>query len=111
MKIEKPENGVRKFVFADGSERSVAELETVFIGKGTYLPGWRWSKDVGSVTGKQSERHVGYILSGTFGGYDDSGNEVEIHAGEAFEVGPNHDGWVVGDEPCVALDFIVKPEQ
>jgi hypothetical protein len=25
--------------------------------------------------------------------------------GEAFEVGPGHDDWIVGDEPCVGLDF------
>lgn len=33
------------------------------------------------------------------------GNEYLIHAGEAFEVSENHDAWVVGDTPCVALDF------
>lgn len=108
MKIQNPDNGTYNFSFADGSTRNVAELETAFIGKGTYLPGWRWSKDVGAVTGKKSERYIGYILSGTFGGYDDNGNEIEIHAGEAFEVGPDHDGWVVGDKPCIALDFIAK---
>jgi hypothetical protein len=30
---------------------------------------------------------------------------VTVGPGEAFEVGPGHDAWVVGDEPCVALDF------
>jgi mannose-6-phosphate isomerase-like protein (cupin superfamily) len=33
------------------------------------------------------------------------GREVTVGPGEAFEVGPGHDAWVVGDEPCVALDF------
>lgn len=108
MKVQNPDQEKHRFTFADGSTRNVAELETAFVGKGTYLPGWRWSKDVGSQTGKQSERHIGYVIAGTFGGYDDDGNEIEIQAGEAFEVGPNHDGWVVGDEPCVALDFMVK---
>ncbi len=40
---------------------------------------------------------------------DSSGNESLVHAGEAFEVAENHDAWVVGDEPCVALDFTQLP--
>lgn len=36
---------------------------------------------------------------------DMSGNETPVYAGEAFEVAENHDAWVVGDTPCVALDF------
>lgn len=39
MKVENPENGLRPAVFEDGSKRNVTELETAFIGKGTYLPG------------------------------------------------------------------------
>jgi hypothetical protein len=33
------------------------------------------------------------------------GKEVLVGAGDAFEVTPGHDAWVVGGEPCVALDF------
>ena len=25
--------------------------------------------------------------------------------GEAFYLGPGHNGWVVGDEPCVLFEF------
>lgn len=108
MKVGNPKNGPRQFSFADGSSRRVVELETVFVGKGTYLPGWRWSKDVGSQTGKASERHIGYVLKGSFMVQDVDGNEMVVNAGEAFEVGPGHDGWVVGDARCIALDFIQK---
>jgi hypothetical protein len=34
------------------------------------------------------------------------GTEVEVGPGEAFVAAPGHDAWVVGDEPCIALDFI-----
>jgi len=34
------------------------------------------------------------------------GTEVEVGPGDAFVAAPGHDAWVVGDEPCVALDFI-----
>jgi hypothetical protein len=33
------------------------------------------------------------------------GQEAVVGAGEAFEVGAGHDAWVLGDAPCVALDF------
>ncbi len=108
MKIKNPDEGEFTFTFADGSTRKAAEFETCYIGKGTYLPGRKWSKDVGSKTGKPSERHIGYILSGSFMTIDEDGDEHVVKAGEAFEVGPGHDGWVLGDTPCIALDFIPK---
>ena len=33
------------------------------------------------------------------------GRDVTVSPGEAFEATPEHDAWVLGDEPCVALDF------
>jgi hypothetical protein len=70
-----------------------------------YQPGWRWSKDAGPQTGKPSANHIGYVISGYMIVMDATGVEAEIGPGAAFEVGPDHDAWVVGDEPCTALDF------
>ena len=39
---------------------------------------------------------------------DAAGGEVAIGPGEGFELSPNHDAWVVGSEPCIALDFELK---
>jgi hypothetical protein len=105
---QNPDRGNYFHEFQDGSIRNVAELETVYIGKGTYKPGWRWSEDAGSQTGKPSERHIGYVLSGQFSVKSADGNENKVGPGEAFEVGPNHDVWVSSNEPCIALDFEVK---
>jgi hypothetical protein len=91
--------------FLDGSVRSRIALRSVCIGWGTYQPGWRWSLHAGGPSGKPSENHVGYVLSGRLTVQDSSGTEIEIGPGEAFEVGPGHDAWVIGDDPCVALDF------
>lgn len=92
--------------FLDGSSRNAVILQSSAIGIGTYNPGWRWSLHARTMTGKPSERHVGYIISGEMMVRDSDGNENLVHAGEAFEVAENHDAWVVGDTPCVALDFI-----
>ena len=91
--------------FLDGSRRSEITLDTMRIGHGTYLPGWRWSLHAGPQTGKPSARHVGYVLSGRMIIRSAAGDERELGPGDAFEAGPGHDAWVVGDEPCTALDF------
>ena len=91
--------------FLDGSKRSAVILKSAAIGLGKYLPGWKWSEHAGPQTGKQSEAHIGYVLSGQMIVRGSDGNETTIVPGEAFEIQSGHDAWVVGDEPCVALDF------
>jgi len=93
----------RKFI--DGSERSAEDLRTSYVGVGTYQPGWRWSEHVGKQTGKPSQNHIGYILSGSFTVKSASGEEAVVGPGEAFELASGHDAWVNGEEPYVALDF------
>ena len=60
----------------------------------------------GPQMGKDSENHIGYIVSGRMMVQDSSGNKAEIESGCAFEIAPGSDAWVIGDEPCIALDFI-----
>ncbi len=91
--------------FLDGSKRTVVILESVAIGRGEYLPGWQWSKHAGAQTGKASESHIGYIISGSMVSKGSDGAEVTVGPGDAFEVQPGHDAWVLGNEPCIALDF------
>jgi len=102
---ENPDNERNKRLFIDGSTRSYAALRTAAIGFGTYEPGWRWSLHAGPQTGKGSENHIGYVISGRMMVKDQCGNEAEIESGCAFEIVPGSDAWVIGDETCVALDF------
>jgi hypothetical protein len=92
-------------VFLDGSIRRAVRLRTAAIGLGTYQPGWRWSIHAGPQTGKPSEKHVGYIVSGHMAIKDSDGGEIRVGPGDGFEVMPGHDAWVLGDEPCIAIDF------
>jgi hypothetical protein len=93
-------------VFIDGSTRSFSALRTAAIGFGKYQPGWRWSLHARPQTGTNSENHIGYVISGRMMVKDPSGNKAEIESGCAFEIAPGSDAWVIGDEPCIALDFI-----
>jgi uncharacterized cupin superfamily protein len=73
----------------------------------TFEPGWRWSKSVKPIAKTDScqAHHVGYILSGTFHVATEDGGEAEFGAGDAYEIQPGHDGWVVGDEPVRSVEF------
>jgi quercetin dioxygenase-like cupin family protein len=98
----------RTQIFLDGSERVVVEVGPARIGHGIYRPGWRWSEHVRPLADQDSAAHTGYVLSGRMIVRAAGGNQVELAAGDVFWVGPGHDAWVVGDEPCVALDFATR---
>ena len=91
--------------FIDGSVRSSILLRSASIGLGSYQPGWKWSLHAGLQTGKNSDNHIGYIISGKMMIQEATGTETEVGPGEAFEAGPGHDAWVIGEVPCIALDF------
>ena len=77
------------------------------IGRATFEPGWRWSEHVRPIAGTDSCQmaHVGYVVSGRQVIKMDDGTELEIGAGDVVSIPAGHDGWTVGDEPCVVLDF------
>ena len=90
-------------------DKGKVELITVAgrtIGRATFEPGWKWSKCVGPIAKTPVCRcaHYGIQLTGTMHIVSEDG-EYDIHAGEVFNLPPGHDGWVVGDEPVVCIDF------
>jgi hypothetical protein len=100
------ENPVTRREFLDGSTRSHALLRSAVVGLGVYRPGWRWSLHARPQTGKPSDNHVGYVVSGAMVIQDTEGRELRVEPGFAFEIEAGGDAWVVGSEPCTALDFI-----
>ncbi|NML52742.1 cupin domain-containing protein [Streptomyces sp. R302] len=77
------------------------------VGRAVFEPGWQWSKHVKPIAGTDScqAAHVGYVVSGRIRVVMDDGEEDEFGPGDFMEVTPGHDAWVVGDDPCVALDW------
>src|ERR1700745_310468 len=77
------------------------------IGRATYEPGWRWSLHVGPATGASScsVEHVGIVLSGRVAAAMDNGTITQWRPGEVSPPAPEHDSWVVGNEPYVSLHF------
>jgi hypothetical protein len=86
----------------------VVKIAAATLNRNTFEPGWRWSESVGPLAGTEScqAHHVGYILPGTLGVATADGGRAEIGPGEAYEIEPGHDGWVVGDEPVISIEFL-----
>jgi hypothetical protein len=88
------------------------DLHTVTLGgvtfsRAVFRPGWRWSEDVKPLVGTDScqASHLAVVISGRFHVQMDNGDVADLGPGDAHVAGPGHDAWVVGEEPCVVVDF------
>jgi hypothetical protein len=75
----------------------------VTIGKGTLQPGWCVKPIV--KTNSCQVPHTSYIMSGRMRVVMDDGTELEGGHGDTAIISPGHNAWVVGDDPCVMIDF------
>jgi Cupin len=98
--------------FAHGDLQAVS-LGGVTFSRAEFRPGWRWSQDVKPLVGTDSCQgtHLAVVISGRFHVRMDDGRERDLGPGDAHVVGPGHDAWVVGDEPCVIVDFAGSGQQ
>lgn len=85
----------------------IVELGDLTVGRFVAEPGWRWSVDVRPVVGGEwcQARHVGFIVSGTLGIDFADGTTMHFGPGAVFDIPPGHDGYTVGDEPCVNVEW------
>jgi class 3 adenylate cyclase len=85
----------------------LVELGELAIGRAVFEPGWRWSEHVKPIVGTQScqVHHIGYVVSGHLHIEMTDGASLDVMGGDAFEIPPGHDAWVVGDEPWVSVDW------
>ncbi len=96
----------RTMTFEHG-QVEVVSLGEFTISRSTFEPGWRWSTSVKPIAKTDScqVHHVGYLLSGRLHVATEDGGDTEIVAGEAYEIRPGHDGWVVGDQTVTSVEF------
>jgi len=93
--------------FSDKGRVEVVNIGDGVVGLATFEPGWRWSEHVKPIVGTEScqAAHFGYVISGRQAIRMDDGTELEIGAGDVVSIPAGHDGWTIGDEPCVVIDF------
>jgi len=93
--------------FAAHGHAELASAGGLSLMRGVFEPGWRWSSDLAPLTGTDScqVRHLGHVLSGAMRVRTDDGTEYDLGPDDLFDLPAGHDAWVVGDEPCVMVDY------
>jgi hypothetical protein len=85
----------------------VASAGSARVKRMIYPAGFRWSLDMKPIVGTEycMHAHVGFLARGSIHiGYPD-GCVREFSAPAVLAIEPGHDGWVVGDEPAVVIEF------
>lgn len=72
-----------------------------------YPVGFRWSKNMKPKTGTDycMHAHVGFLARGEVHMEFADGCVLEFRAPQVVSIEPGHDGWVVGNEPAVLVEF------
>ncbi len=92
----------------DSGQLELVNLDGAPVGRATFQPGWRWSQHVKPIGGTEwcQAAHTGYFVSGRMNVVmAHSGEEIEYGPGDFAVMAPGHDAWIVGDEPCVLIDW------
>jgi class 3 adenylate cyclase len=90
-----------------GVRAEIVDLGDVTVGRLVNEPGWRWSTHVRPTVGGEwcQARHVGIILSGRLGIEFADGSSVSFGPGDVFDIPPGHDGYTIGDEPVLQVEW------
>jgi quercetin dioxygenase-like cupin family protein len=94
--------------FAEGKGKlELVDLDSGGVGRATFEPGWQWSKHVKPIAKTDScqAAHTGYFISGRMKVVMDDGEDMEFGPGDYMVCPPGHDAWIIGDEPCVVIDW------
>ena len=85
----------------------LVEVGELTVGHLVTQPGWRWSEHVRPTVGGEwcQARHVGVVLSGRVAVQLQDGRVREFGPNDVFDIPAGHDGWTVGDEPCVQIEW------
>ena len=72
-----------------------------------YPAGFRWSVDMKPIVGTDlcMHAHVGFLARGEIHVEYADGCTVEFKAPQPVAIEPGHDGWVVGKQPAVLIEF------
>ena len=90
-----------------GLELDIVRTGACRVKRIIYPPGFRWSTHMKPVTGTDlcMHAHVGFLVRGRIHIQYGDGCRLEFTAPEAVSIEPGHDGWVVGDEAAVLIEF------
>ena len=90
-----------------GVQIDVANAGDARVKRLIYQPGFRWSTHMKQIVGTDScmHAHAGFLARGEIHIEYADGCVVEFKAPQMVAIDPGHDGWVVGNEPVVLIEF------
>ncbi|MPZ20389.1 MAG: hypothetical protein GEV06_21105 [Luteitalea sp.] len=102
---------------ADHRDVGGVALDVVSAGSGrvkrmVYPPGFRWSTHMKAMVGTElcMHAHVGFLARGQIRIEYPDGCSLDLAAPQVVAIEPGHDGWVVGAEPAVLIEFDFERE-
>ena len=77
-----------------------------------YPAGFRWSRNMKPIVGTEycMHAHVGFLARGQIHIEYPDGCRLEFTAPQVIAIEPGHDGWVVGDQAAVVIEFDFERE-
>ena len=95
-----------------GVRLEVASAGAARVKRMIYPPGFRWSKAMKPIVGTDRcmHAHVGFLARGEIHIEYADGCIVEYKAPQVVAIDPGHDGWVVGREPVILIEFDFEGE-
>jgi hypothetical protein len=90
-----------------GVRLAVAPAGAARVKRMIYPPGFRWSTSMKPIVGTERcmHAHAGFLARGEIHIEYADGCVVEYKAPQVVAIEPGHDGWVVGKEPVVLIEF------
>jgi hypothetical protein len=85
----------------------VARVGEARVKRLVYPAGFRWSVDMKPIVGTDlcMHAHVGFLARGEIHIEYGDGCVLQFKAPQIVAIDPGHDGWVVGTEPVVLIEF------
>ncbi|SFQ59422.1 hypothetical protein [Hymenobacter arizonensis] len=95
-----------------GVQVDVVKTGNARVKRIVYPQGFRWSINLKNVVGTElcMHAHVGFLASGQIDIQYADGTLERFVAPQAVAIAPGHDGWVVGNEPAILIEFDFEGE-
>lgn len=90
-----------------GVTEQMISIGGLTVSRSVQPAGWHWREHFQPLVGGEwcQARHVGVTLEGRQAILLPDGTQVEYGPGDLYDIPPGHDGWTVGDEPCVMVEW------
>ena len=77
------------------------------VSRSVQPAGWHWREHFQPLVGGEwcQAHHVGVTVRGRQAILLPDGTQIEYGPGDLYDIPPGHDGWTIGDEDCVMIEW------